>query len=235
MTIQPASKALLRTLAMWVVPLLGIYILLQVALPTGRHDASPPAPSPTPARNAAAAQAAKTEAPATPEAPAKELAVDPERAKEAEAKRLAEKWEYRVDEDPMTSRKSRYATIQSENTVDFGFPYSGAQHGTLMLRDHPTHGRDVMFSIERGQLQCRSYEDCSLRVRFDNGEPQRWSAVGPADNSSTLIFLRSEKAFVQKFRDAKVVRIQVPVYQEGAPIFEFHVSGFDNTKYTRGN
>jgi hypothetical protein len=32
-------------------------------------------------------------------------------------------------------------------------------------------------------------------------------------------------------RAAKIVRVQIPVYQEGQPIFEFHVGGFDYAKY----
>lgn len=154
-----------------------------------------------------------------------------EAAAAAEAQRLADKWAYSVNEDPMTSRKSRFAIIESENTVDFDFPYQGLQRGRLMLRDHPTYGRDVIFSIERGQLLCPSYDDCQIRVRFDEGNPERWNAVGPSDNSSTSIFIRSQARFVQKLRAAKVVRLQVPVYQQGEPMFEFQVGGFDYARY----
>ena len=147
------------------------------------------------------------------------------------ARQLAAKWSYDTSEDAMTSKIKRRASIESENTVSFAFPYQGEQHGTLILRDHPTHGRDVMFSIERGQLLCRSYEDCQIRVRFDGGSPQRWSAIGPSDNSSTLIFLRNEVRFIQLLRKSKVVRLQVPVYQQGEPVFEFNVGGFDWSRY----
>lgn len=153
----------------------------------------------------------------------------------AEAQRLADKWSYRVNEDPMTSRKSRFASIESENTVDFDFPYQGSQRGTLTLRDHPTYGRDVIFSIERGQLLCPSYDDCQVRVRFDEGSSERWNAVGPSDNSSTSIFIRNQARFVQKLRAAKVVRLQVRIYQQGEPMFEFQVGGFDNMRYKEGS
>jgi hypothetical protein len=158
-----------------------------------------------------------------------------EAAAAAESQRLANKWTYRVDEDPMTSRKSRYATIESENTVTFDFPYQGAQHGRLMLRDHPTYGHDVIFSIERGQILCHSYDDCQVRVRFDEGNPERWNAAGPSDNSTTSVFIRSHSRFVQKLRAAKVVRLQIPVYQQGEPMFEFQVGGFDYARYREGS
>jgi len=153
----------------------------------------------------------------------------------AEARRLAEKWSYSSREDPMSSRKVTHASIESENSVSFGFPYSGPQQGTLTIRNHPTQGVDVIFSIARGQILCQSYTDCTIRVRFNESNAERWSAVGPVDNSSTVIFLRSEQRFIQRLRGAKVLRLQIPFYQEGAPIFEFEVGGFDNARYKRGN
>ena len=153
----------------------------------------------------------------------------------AEHDRLSVKWSYRSHEDEMTGRAAKFANIDSENTVSFDFPYQGEQRGTLMLRDHPSYGRDVILSIERGQLQCSSYDGCTVRVRFDEAEPQRWNAGGPSDNSGTVLFLRNEANFVQKLRRAKVVRIQVPVYQEGQPAFEFHVGGFDYDRYKKGS
>jgi hypothetical protein len=229
MAIPRPVKAVLWALAIGFGAIFGMIILMVlVTLPTTvRRDTTRPTASTTPARPTPSTPVSKVETPRT-------VADDPERVKAAEARRLAAKWSYAFDTDAMTSRKSTFATIKSENTVTFDFPYRGAQHGTLMLRDHPSYGRDVIFSIERGQILCHSYEDCSIRVRFDEGNPQHWNAIGPKDNSSTDIFLRNEASFVQKLRTAKVVRIQVPVYHEGEPIFEFRVGGFDNAAF-KGN
>lgn len=149
----------------------------------------------------------------------------------AAARRLAEKWSYSREVDQMTSRVSRRAIIWSENTVNFAFPYNGPQRGTLIIRDHPSYGHDVILAIEKGQFLCRSYEDCRIRVRFDEAPARTWNAIGPADNSTTLIFLRNEARFVQELRNAAVVRIQASVFREGEPIFEFHVGGFDYARY----
>jgi hypothetical protein len=150
----------------------------------------------------------------------------------AEAFRLAQKWTYQGSVDAMTSKRKRSAFIESENSVNFGFPYNGPQKATLTLRDHPTYGRDVIISIERGQFLCPSYTECRVRVRFDEAPLERWSAVGPSDNSTTTVFLRGSDRFRQKLRRAKVIRIQVPIYQEGEPMFEFQVGGFDNKRYS---
>ena len=135
----------------------------------------------------------------------------------------------------MTGGTTRLAYVLSTNTVSFGSPYSGPQHGRLHLRTDPKYGRDVVFSIERGQLLCRSYEDCVVLVRFDEGKPEQFSAVGPADNSSDTVFIRNYDRFLGKLRKAKVVRLSINIYQEGAPIFEFDVSGFDHAKYLGKN
>lgn len=157
-----------------------------------------------------------------------------QRAEEAERRRLALKWSYYAYEDEMTGRTTRTATIQSENTVSFDSPYAEPQHGTLVLRDHPTYGRDVILRIERGQILCRSYEECTIRVRFDDGTPQSWRAVGPADNSTESIFLRNQARFRSRLASSEVVRIQIPVYQEGEPFFEFRVGGYDEERFQSG-
>jgi len=149
-----------------------------------------------------------------------------------DASSAGQQWIYDVREDKMTGGKTRSTYVFSSNTVSFGSPYSGAQHGQLTLRNDPKYGRDVIFSIERGQLLCRSYEDCNILVRFDDGKPETFSAIGPADNSSDTVFIRNYDRFLGKLRKAKTVRISLNVYKEGAPVFEFDVGGFDEAKHT---
>jgi len=144
---------------------------------------------------------------------------------------LGQQWNYEAQENKMTGGDTRHATVLSSNTVNFGSPYAGEQHGRLTLRVDPKYGRDVIFSIERGQLLCRSYEDCNILVRFDEGKPENFSGVGPADNSSDTVFIRNYDRFLGKLRRAKIVRISLNVYQEGNPVFEFDVSGFDYARH----
>lgn len=140
-------------------------------------------------------------------------------------------WRYSQREDPMTSAKIYYASVRSSNTVNFDFPYSGPQRGTLTLRTHPRYGRDLIFNIERGQVLCRSYDGCTVLVRFDDKEAQRFSAAGAADNSTESLFLQNYSRFAGEMLKADRVRISVPIYQQGTPVFEFDVSGFQTEKY----
>lgn len=140
-------------------------------------------------------------------------------------------WSYSHNADPMSKGTTYHAFVSSTNTVEFEFPYNGAQRGTLNLRTDPRHGKDVVFAIKKGQILCRSYEDCTVLVRFDDEPASNYSAVGPADNSTEQVFIRNYDRFVGKMLKAKRVRISVNIYQEGAPVFDFDVSDFDPKQY----
>ncbi len=142
-----------------------------------------------------------------------------------------EQWMYGQSEDPMGKGKTYSATVQSTNTVSFDFPYSGAQHATLTLRTHPRYGKDVILRIERGQFLCNSYDGCNVLVRFDDREPQTFSAAGPSDKSTETLFIRNYSRFVEAMLKAERVRISAEVYQEGSPVFEFDVRGFETSRY----
>ncbi|MBN1545706.1 MAG: hypothetical protein JW902_03510 [Syntrophaceae bacterium] len=140
-------------------------------------------------------------------------------------------WYYHNSDDSMGKGVIHQARVSSSNTVNFDFPYSGTQHAALSLRTHPRHGKDIIFSIEKGQILCHSYENCTVLVRFDDEPPTNYSAVGAADNSTETIFIRNYDRFVGKMLKAKRVRIAVNIYHEGAPVFEFDISNFDQDKY----
>lgn len=140
-------------------------------------------------------------------------------------------WSYSHIADAMSEGTSHHAVVASTNTVEFKFPYAGAQHASLNLRTNPRYGKDVIFSIERGQILCRSYEDCTVLVRFDDEKAANYSAVGAADNSTETIFIRNYDRFIGKMLKAKRVRISANIYQEGMPTFEFDVSGFAMNKF----
>ncbi|MDM5181704.1 hypothetical protein PO883_31485 [Massilia sp. DJPM01] len=149
----------------------------------------------------------------------------------APAAPTGQQWNYSATADKMTGGTTYNAAVSSSNTVSFDFPYSGQQHGTLSLRIDRKYGKDVMFSIEKGQILCHSFQDCVVLVRFDDEKPTKYAAAGPADNSSDTIFIRGYDKFSAKLRKAKTVRLSVNIYQQGAPVFEFDVSGFDQEKF----
>jgi hypothetical protein len=194
---------------------LGFIVLIVLLSVLGQcnRDSSDTANRPQATSATAPAQTA-AESPTPPEAPV-----------------IGAQWTYGQNDDPMAKGTSYVALVQSTNTVEFGFPYSGPQHATLTLRTHPRHGKDVILSIERGQFLCRSYEDCTILVRFDDQKAQSYSAVGAADSSTETIFIRNYGRFLASMQKAKTVRIAAEIYQQGSPVFEFNVAGFDASRY----
>jgi hypothetical protein len=138
-------------------------------------------------------------------------------------------WDYYTSQDPMSDKPVHVARVQSENSFQFDFPYSGPQHATLTLRSHPKWGKDVIFAIERGQILCHSY-NCPVRVRFDDEPAKTYTGNEPADNSSDAVFVPAYSTFMAKLAKAKRVRIEVNVYKQGTLTTEFKVKGFDRSK-----
>jgi hypothetical protein len=147
---------------------------------------------------------------------------------------LSQKWVYETKIDPMTSKEGFYAIIESENSISLGFPYEGDQKGTLKLRNHPSYGRDIILSVERGQILCNTYSGCKITVRFDDKKSESWKSLSPSDDSHTSIFIADYEGFLKKMRKSKNIKIQMTFFKEGDQIFEFQVGGFDNQRYKKG-
>ncbi|WP_122509616.1 hypothetical protein [Pseudomonas viridiflava] len=147
-------------------------------------------------------------------------------AYKARQKSLGLTWNYTDSEDNMSGKLVRRAYVLSTNTVDFDFPYSGAQQATLTIRKHPRWGTSVYISIEKGQFVC-GYDDCNVRVRFAKDNAKRVSASEPEDHSSTTLFINNEPSFIAQVRKSDKVYIEAGFYQEGNRIFEFDISDFE--------
>lgn len=133
-------------------------------------------------------------------------------------------WNYSTSQDNM-GRALSFAAVESTNTLEFGFPYEGVQHGHLTIRKKSGHGIDVYFAIEKGQFLC-GVEDCIVNVRFDEGPIRHFTAVPPSDSSTTGLFIEDASDFIAAVRKAKDVTIEATFYQEGSQGLEFNVEGF---------
>ena len=135
-------------------------------------------------------------------------------------------WRYRSYVDEMSSKAVKTATLQSNAPFELDFPYQGAQHATIQLRRHPKWGKNVIFSIEKGQLTCDVYE-CKIRVRFGDGQPVTYIAGRAEDGSSEVAFIPQYDGFLDRMRKVNSIRIEFSVYQGGNIVQEFNVRGFD--------
>lgn len=134
-------------------------------------------------------------------------------------------WRYTVDRDGMSDGVTRTACVQSSDRVQQSFPYEDTG-GRLCVRDSPRWGIDVYLSLNGdGQILCSSFDDCTIRVRFDDGAAQSFSAVGPADHSTTSLFFRNASRAITGLRSADQTRIEFQLYQQGTQYLTFPTAG----------
>lgn len=136
--------------------------------------------------------------------------------------KAATPWEYSETKDEMSGKVTKFATNESLNTVNFEFPYQGAQHGTIMILDNER----VLFYVEKGQVICHGgteYGTCVVNVKFDTGKEKYVSARISGDDSTTISF--TEPGFLSNLKKSKKLMIRVEVYQNSYPVFTFDVGG----------
>lgn len=130
------------------------------------------------------------------------------------------KWEYSTQRDEMRNSESKFASVRSENTVQFDFPY-GETAATLWIRKDPKFGLDVAMQVDKGQVLCRSYGDSSVSVKFDDKSIQTFTCTDSSDGSNETAFLTNASRALGELRKANRTIIEAEFYQEGRQQFIF--------------
>lgn len=139
-------------------------------------------------------------------------------------------WHYRTKEDEMTSKKTYFAWIESENQAYFDFPYEGGSTLTLTLRQHPQWGKNVYIEISKGQF-VSTYGGETIKVRFDDKPAKTFTLSEPADYDHTFRFVSGYSTFLSELKTAKVMKIQASFFEGGTRIFTFKVQNFNEDRY----
>lgn len=136
-------------------------------------------------------------------------------------------WSYRDDIDPMTDKQTHFACVTSTNEVRLASPYSDVR-AELCIRQSPRYGLDAYIHLlGDGQIICRSYNNCAVKVRFGDGAQQSFSATDSADGSSNITFITNASRFVTGAKTADVTRVQITFYQAGDQVVEFNTKGLE--------
>jgi len=136
-------------------------------------------------------------------------------------------WVYGGNTDKMDGKVTKYAYTDSTNSVSMKFPYQGGTKATIVV----FNDKNVKIMLGKGQIQCSS--GCVLRVKFDDNKPETVYANESSDYDSKVIWLNrfeyddSAIRFIKKLKASKKVMIEINVYQEGSPVWEFNVAGFN--------
>lgn len=124
--------------------------------------------------------------------------------------------------DEMTDATTIWMTLTSDNHFDLGFPYNGGTRLTITVRYRKQDGNHVMLSVNRGQLLASTYSGGNnVVIRFDDDAAMTFSTTEPADYSSDMLFLKNPKKFINRAKTAKIIKVQVPLYDNGNQVFIF--------------
>lgn len=131
-------------------------------------------------------------------------------------------WIKRTNQDEMTDETNVWMSIVSDNQHEFDFPYNGGSILQIDVRYRKQDGNQVILIISKGQLLTTNFNDeNNVIVRFDNDAPMTFSTSESSDYNSSYLFLNNPRKFINRAKTAKKIKIQVPVFNEGQPIFEF--------------
>lgn len=133
-------------------------------------------------------------------------------------------WYISTEKDEMTDTKNIWASITSDNYISQDFPYEGMTRATITVRYMKKYGFDVLIGISQGQIHESKYNgDNYITARFDEGSPKRYYFNEASDGSSEMVFLSNHSEFIKRCKQAKDIKIDIPIWQEGRPVFTFHV------------
>lgn len=133
-------------------------------------------------------------------------------------------WTYTEEVDEMTDAVSKWATVVSDNYINQEFPYQGETFAEIVVRYMKKYGTDVMIKITQGQIIGNEYNGTNyITVRFDEDAPKKYYFNEAADLSTETVFLTNPKSFIEDCKKAKNIKVEIPLYQAGRPLFRFYV------------
>jgi hypothetical protein len=145
-----------------------------------------------------------------------------EAEKMREHRRLVGLWEYQ--EIPAAGGLQNTAALYSRFEVDPESEVAAIPDARLILRRHPEWGESAYLVLTQQALQCGP--PCVMQIRFDDGEPQRFTG-DPADTGTgPALFIEDRDRFLAAMMQAGRVRIELPRSGHLVPVFEFEVGGF---------
>lgn len=132
-------------------------------------------------------------------------------------------WSFSYETDEMTDSKNIWASLKSDNVLRQNSPYQGDTYAKITVRYMKKYGYDVIIEITKGQIIYSHVGGNVLTIRFDSDEPRSYSFNSSADHDPKCVFLYNVKDFIKRAKKAKTIKLQIPVYHSGNPIFTFTV------------
>lgn len=131
-------------------------------------------------------------------------------------------WTYDNKKDEMRNIETKYATNESLNELDLGFPYSHEKL-SILLRKKGNEASDIILEQD-AQFNCHITEACIVKVKFDDGPIENFTVVGNDSGNNRSVFIDKSNLFLSKLKKSKMVIMEIPVFDKGSLQFKFDVS-----------
>ncbi|RYC68212.1 hypothetical protein [Spirosoma sordidisoli] len=120
---------------------------------------------------------------------------------------LADGWRYEKTPGPTGSSVYK-ATLTSDNTVQFGYPYSGGSAVTMTIRQ--TNGSTYAYLEAANGTFTRSYQNGSARIQFDGKPPVSYALSAAANGRANIVFFDAGEKLIAQLKRTRtmVVRLQ---------------------------
>lgn len=152
------------------------------------------------------------------------IAVESKDAEKETANSSQKTWKISTSKDEMRGSTDTFASIESDNEVEFEFPYHGGSTLSIVVRESQKFGTDVYLLISDGQFIGNAFDGSNyVTIKFEDGPLQKYYFDDAADGSTNVIFLRKEKELIEKFKTAKKIMIEAPFFDSGSKQFTFTV------------
>jgi len=138
-------------------------------------------------------------------------------------------WIYSSSTDGMTGQISKLACVKSSNELQFSSPYNGGAIGELCFR-RKGHSLNAYVDISTGQFNS-GIDEAGLKLKFDDGAIQRFSAEEATTHESGFLFISSEPQLLASTLKAKKLKLQAEYFEEGEQVSDFDVSGLDPKRF----
>lgn len=150
---------------------------------------------------------------------------------------ISAEWVTRYKNDEMRGTARKFLQTESDNSVEFDFPYNGGSKLSIILRSKNTELKDgqkpedlkpteALLVISKGQFICNSYSECKVSAKFDNGKIMQYSMTESGDGSSDVIFFDNSSSFIKNLQSHKKLIIEASFYQAGSRQFKFDLEGY---------
>lgn len=152
------------------------------------------------------------------------IAVESKDAGKETANSFQKTWKITTSKDEMRGSTDTFASIESDNEVEFEFPYHGGSTLSIVVRESQKFGTDVYLSISNGQFVGNAFDGSDyVTFKFDEEPLKKYHFSNSSSGSMDVIFLKKEKELIEKFKTAKKIMIEAPFFDSGSKQFTFTV------------